>query len=851
MDRKHGYCILAAKDLPGELEESLATRPTFGLGLSGQALDACSLGGLDQVGGDLLDTVRKVDIPPRGSRIVLGRVDVATLVAASWLDLRATGHEQPGRGRMHDLAHCLRRAPDLCARLRGDDLSLFEDGDATMVRAAVCRAAHDARLPLRCRIDLIGAHLQSGTFPGQGRVIERIRFRPGQHRRSVVRHAARTRQSVPTEPTAGVGPPADPPATRPGTSIVVPVCRVDAGQLRTDITADANLYGAWERVRDNARERSSWSKSLAAFEKDLGSNLSRIAADLRDGSWSPSVPAHVTMPKSDGRTRHLHIPPVADRVVERAITQVLSALVDPHLSPWSFAFRPGRGVRDAVRELAVRRDDGATHVARFDIVDCFGSLDHRRLHDALRRYLDDPWLIDLVDRLVARDLPGLPRHEKLVGIAQGSPLSPLLANLLLEDFDQALYDAGFAPLRYADDVAVATCGEQQARSVLQVAADRAADLGLRINPAKTAVASFDEVVEFLGERIGPDRPLADDGQEAPLPAKRTLYLTARCAHVHLRRGHVRALTRDQEELASVPLSGLGRIVAMGPVSVSAGLRSYAFEHDLEVLFLSRNGAWLGRYDGGCEVEPQLRRRQYRLLDDPDEMVRIGCRMAAGKIANQRALLLRYARRNDGTTDAEAIQALATHANDVTLATSRSQVMGYEGAATKRYHEALRGLFPTEAGFRRRTKQPPRDPANAALSFGYTLLTGEAHAACASVGLDPQVGVLHASGRNRAALAFDLVEEFRPLIVDSIALAAFRRGRLPKACFRKGAHGAVLLNDRGRRVFINLYETRMLSRYRSALSGVRHSYRAGMREQAHHLAEVIAGRTPVYRPVAWR
>lgn len=629
------------------------------------------------------------------------------------------------------------------------------------------------------------------------------------------------------------------------------MCRVDAGQLRADITADANLYGAWERVRDNAKERSNWSKALASFEKDLGANLARLAAELRDGSWKPSVPAHVTMPKPDGRIRHLHIPPVADRVVERAVSQVLSVLVDPHLSPWSFAFRPGRGVRDAVRELAVRRDDGATHVARFDIVDCFGSLDHRRLHDALCRYVDDEWLIDLVDRMVARDLPGLPRHERLVGIAQGSPLSPLLANLLLEDFDQALYDSGFAPLRYADDVAVATGGEQQARNALLVAADRAGDLGLRINPAKTAVASFDEVVEFLGERIGPDRPLADDGQEAPPPAKRTLYLTARCTHVHLRKGQVRAMTRDADELVSVPLSGLARIVAMGPVSISAGLRSYAFEHDLEVLFLSRNGAWLGRYDGGCEVEPQLRRRQYLLLDDPDEMVRIGCRMAAGKIANQRALLLRYARRHDGATDAEAIQALASHGNDVTLATSRSQVMGYEGVATKRYHEALRGLFPPEAGFRRRTKRPPRDPANAALSFGYTLLTGEAHAACASVGLDPQVGVLHASGRNRAALAFDLVEEFRPLIVDSITLAAFRRGRLPKGCFRKGAHGAVLLNDRGRRVFIDLYETRMLSRYRSALSGVRHSYRAGIREQAHHLAEVIAGRTPVYRPVAWR
>ena len=732
---------------------------------------------------------------------------------------------------------------------------MFSDDDTSLIRAALCSLAHDGRLPVRYRMDTVAAHLRRGFFLGQPRAIERLRYRLTKIQSSRAPRVTVPRQPVSAESTPRPGAAADRADVQPRVTAPVETqqarCAITSDRLRAQITTDANLYAAWERVRDNARSRGNWSHGFKRFENDLSGRLRTLADGLRDGSWQPAPLAHVRIPKPNGGTRHLHIPPVADRVVERAITQVISHLIDPHLSPWSYAFRPGRGVGDAVREVAFRRDDGATHVARFDVVDCFGTVDHQRLRSALRSYLDDPWLLTLVDLLLARDLPGVPRRQGLVGIAQGAPLSPLLANLVLEDLDTALYRAGFPPIRYADDLAVPTADAVQAQTALQVAQDAAEELGMSINAEKSSVTSFSAIVPFLGERIGPDSPFGEDSRAAPLPSKRTVYLSAKAGSVQIRRGQVRVLTKDREQLLSVPVSSVARIVVMGPANISAGLRSYAFRNDLEVLFLSRNGTWLGRYDGGCEIEPQLRRRQYELMDEPETRASIARCLAAGKIANQRALLLRYRRNDDHLDDGGAVDALAAFHQQILAATTPAQIMGYEGAATKRYHNALRSLFPPHARFRGRTKRPPRDPANAALSFGYTLLTGEAHAACASAGLDPQVGVLHSSGKHRPALAFDLVEEFRPLIVDSLVIAGFRRRRFGDSRFRKGDKGAILLNDRGRRTLLDQYESRMLSRYRSALSSTRHSYRAGLREQARHLAEVIAGRECTYRPVGWR
>lgn len=807
------YTTILLEDAPGDPAVWLSSRASLGIGLPRELGARCSLGNFVVSSADLVASVEGIPTPPRGSRLVLGVADMPSLVAAAVLELRQAGIVFSSE--LARVGAALRRSAHPCRAFGGADETAFADDDVGLVLGALCRTVDIPGTPLRHRVDVCREYLATGDFTGRQTAVRR--FRRWMERRAPV-ELKRSR---------------------------------DGSAMMTRITSDVSLYGAWERVRDNARAGERANHEVDRFEASLSDNLRRIAGALQAGRWRPAAPRRVRIAKTDGSVRQLHIPPVGDRVVERAIASAVSHQVDQRLSPWSFAFRPGRGVQDAVRALVALRDDGATHVARLDIADAFGSIDHARLMAAFDRFVDDGWARELVGLIVSRELDGIDRSRRLVGIAQGAPLSPLLCNLILDELDDGLLRAGFPAVRYADDLALAAAGPAEANEALRIAEDLCDGLGFTINDAKTAVAAFADVVDFLGEPISETSPPSDPGIDDTPPRRRTLYLTSRTVNVHLRQGQVRSIGRDGGLVASVPVSGLGRLVVMGPMNVSAGLRSHALLHGIDVVFLSRSGSWLGRYDSGRTSDVLCRIAQYRLCEDEERRLALARGFVFGKIANQRALLQRYVRRKRALELAGAIEELGRSLAAVGSMESRNALMGCEGNAARTYLAAFGLLLPPSAGFKGRNRRPPKDPGNAALSFGYTLLTGEAHAACATAGLDAAVGVLHDLKSDRPSLALDLVEEFRPMIVDSVVLSLFRRAQLDEKHFRHGDGQAVLLNDAGRRILIDAYETRMLTRIHSTVRGQRISYRDMMRDQAVRLRDSITQGHREYSAVGWR
>ena len=807
------YSAILLEDAPGDPALWLSSRASLGIGLPRELGGRCSLGNFAVSAAEFVASTERIPTPPRGSRLVLSVADLPSLAAAASLELRQASIDSSSA--LARVGVALRRSSHPCRTFASADPAGFADDDVGLVLGALCRTVDIPGTPLRHRVDVCREYLATGDFTGRRTAVRRL-----------LRWMERRAQAD--------------------------IRRSGGGSaMMSRIASDASLYGAWERVRDNARAGERANREVDRFEASLSENLRRIGAALREGRWRPSAPRRVPIAKPDGSTRLLHIPPVGDRVVERAIASALSEEVDQRLSPWSFAFRPGRGVTDALRALVAMRDDGATHVARFDIADAFGSIDHARLMQAFDRFVDDGWTRAVVEAIVARELSGIDRSLRLVGIAQGSPLSPLLCNLILDELDEGLVRAGMPAVRYADDLALPASGAAEANEALRIAEDLCDGLGFTINDAKTSVASFADVVEFLGEPISDTSPSSDPGADEVPPRRRTLYLTSRTVNVHLRQGQVRSIGRDGGLVASVPVSGLGRLVVVGPMNVSAGLRSYALLHDIDVVFLSRSGSWLGRYDSGRSGDVLCRIAQYRLCEDEERRIALSRGFVTGKIANQRALLQRYVRRRGAVRIADAIEELGRSLESAAAAESRNALMGCEGSAARAYLAAFGLLLPSSAGFKGRNRRPPKDPGNAALSFGYTLLTGEAHAACATAGLDAAVGVLHDLKSHRPSLALDLVEEFRPLIVDSIVLSLFRRGQLEEKHFRDGDTGAVLLNDAGRKVLIDAYETRMLTRVHSPARGQRISYRDIMRDQAVKLRSIIMEGRREYSAVGWR
>lgn len=256
-----------------------------------------------------------------------------------------------------------------------------------------------------------------------------------------------------------------------------------------------NLCLAWERVADNRGAPGPDQVSVRRFARHWEENLRRLQELARGGRYKPGGLRRVAIPKRSGGQRILSIPNVGDRVLQRAVLNVLERRLDRNFLTCSYGYRPGRGLRQAVGELLRLRDAGQTWVVDADIDDCFDSLDHGLLTTMVQRAVGERRVTRLVEQWIAAG-----RHPQGArrGIAQGMPISPLLCNLYLHEMDWKLIRGRWNLVRYADDFVVCCSARSTAEQALAVTAQTLAELKLRLEPAKTRITSFGAGFEFLG-----------------------------------------------------------------------------------------------------------------------------------------------------------------------------------------------------------------------------------------------------------------------------------------------------------------------------------------------------------------
>lgn len=260
-----------------------------------------------------------------------------------------------------------------------------------------------------------------------------------------------------------------------------------------------SLLAAWERVRDNDGAAGVDGQSIEAFGRHLFGQLQQLKSEVEHGRYAPQPLMCVDIPKRHGGTRRLAIPAVRDRVLQTAVARQMGALLDPGFDAASFGYRPGRSVAQAIARVAALRDAGLQQVVDADIESFFDRIDHARLLRVLRERLPDEGLC----ALVALWLGAVLRERRdatlqVRGVAQGSPLSPLLANLYLDEFDRRLHDAGLALVRYADDFVVLCTDVHAAAAALRLARETLAGLRLELNERKTRLTTFEQGFDFLG-----------------------------------------------------------------------------------------------------------------------------------------------------------------------------------------------------------------------------------------------------------------------------------------------------------------------------------------------------------------
>jgi CRISPR-associated protein Cas1 len=327
----------------------------------------------------------------------------------------------------------------------------------------------------------------------------------------------------------------------------------------------------------------------------------------------------------------------------------------------------------------------------------------------------------------------------------------------------------------------------------------------------------------------------------------TVYVKEQGAVVR-RDGERLRVTLQQEELTSIPLVHLDQLALMGNVQLTTPAATRLLERGVDVVFLSKYGKFRGRLVRGGSKFAQLRHRQLHMASDEHAALAIARAIVVGKVGNQRVVLQRRAERVPEAR--RALDGMMQMGRRAETAGSLDSVRGFEGKAAAFYFEAVRALLPAAWGFEKRAYHPPPDPANALLSFGYTLLLKDVTAAVQLVGLDPYLGFFHALGYDRPALALDLMEELRPVIVDSMFLDVVARKRLQPGDFQRSRNPKrpCSLGEAGVRVVIEQYEQRLQSPVVHALAHGQTTYRRAIELQARQMARVIRGEEREYCPL---
>jgi len=290
----------------------------------------------------------------------------------------------------------------------------------------------------------------------------------------------------------------------------------------------------------------------------------------------------------------------------------------------------------------------------------------------------------------------------------------------------------------------------------------------------------------------------------------------------------------------VPLMKVTQVVVYGNVTLTSPAVTALLAEGVDICFCTARGKFLGRLASRLSKNSLIRLEQHRAHNDPVRAFTLARAFVRGKLANMRAMLLRANRKRKEEAIAGAVAKLkgvldqvdGLNPDAVTGPTNplRPQegsaygtLLGLEGTGTAMYFGVFGRLLTRDWQFRRRQRRPPRDPVNALLSFGYVLLMNQVASAVSVVGLDPYVGFLHSSQFGKPALALDVMETFRPLVVDSVVLTLLNNGMLKRKDFEEEL-GAWRLKDGGRRTFLVKFEERLNAEIKHPVFGYRATYR---------------------------
>lgn len=286
--------------------------------------------------------------------------------------------------------------------------------------------------------------------------------------------------------------------------------------LFDQICAIPTLLLGFDRVEENAGGPGVDGVCIEDVACQLDDTMRALRTDLVHGTYLPLPLLRIHMDKGDGKTRPLSIPTVRDRIVQTAAAIVLTPVLEKEFETCSYAYRKGRSVQQAIRQIISYREQGYQWVVDADIQSFFDEIDHARLLLELETVVPEVPILDLVKKWLTVDVvEGDHRWRLTKGVPQGSPISPVLSNLYLDHFDEALLKARHKLVRFADDFVILCKDQPRAKEALELTQEVLQGLGLSLHPAKTHIVDFNRGFRYLGVQFIRSLAFRPEFPEAP------------------------------------------------------------------------------------------------------------------------------------------------------------------------------------------------------------------------------------------------------------------------------------------------------------------------------------------------
>ena len=576
--------------------------------------------------------------------------------------------------------------------------------------------------------------------------------------------------------------------------------------------------------------------ALARARRRLLTNSAGIAAgqtlsddqlcELADPDWTPPVIENIDA----------HVIECADPILRALLSESLSdtlarllALERPH---GSYDDTPD-GHEAFTRRVTADYDHGNHHLA-------LATIRHAHPEQATRAGLECLGLpadaLTIIGELSRASNPA-------------DPIIRTLTDAALLDLDRYAAGQGISYSRVASTFVLAAPTEERLDEAVDAVAGAAVTLGVRICDLATQYVDADAILAS----IGIDHMPPSEKKKLTNLADRILYVGRDGARVHVKGGRLLVDGPAEIPATSLPKNNVSRIVLSGNVGLSAGARSWAMRSSVDVVCLSRRGSYQGSLVGanrGTHASRLL--AQVALTRDETRRVPLAAALIGAKIRGQIHVLTRVARRDNNVHVADTTALMHAWRRSLQEARSVNEIMGIEGASSAAYFDALSMCLPADVPFHGRSRRPPRDLPNAALSYGYAILLSECVGALHAAGLDPCLGVAHAPTDKRPSLALDLMEQFRPLLVDQTVMALLRTRKLrPEHGVLEAEAGGVWLGADGKKILVDAYEACAQRSVTGALPGYSGSWRRHIMHSAQMLARAIVEPDYPWQGIAWR